>query len=241
MQGSQFAQESTSSMATTVHEPPKIELDHLPSQGSGNGGRRNLVPAGEDLRRLKDYSPPPASTGIWVGLAAITMTFAAFTSALIVRQGGAADWHHFTLPPVLYLNTLVIIASSVTLEIARRRIATFMGGLKGGDQDGVASPARWLYVTLFLGLLFVAGQTFAWMQLRAQGFGIATNVSYSFFYVLTVAHALHVFGGLGGLVRVIGKLHKSVLRRSTLDAASRYWHFMGVLWLYLLLLLWMRL
>jgi cytochrome c oxidase subunit III len=226
-------------MATTVHEPPKIELDRLPSQGAGNGGWRNLVPADGDLRRVKDYSPPPASTGIWVGLAAITMSFAAFTSALIVRQGNANDWRHFTLPPVLYLNTLVIIASSVTLEIARRRIAAFMGGAR--SKDNQANPARWLYITLFLGLLFVAGQTFAWVQLRSQGFGLATNVSYSFFYVLTVAHALHVFGGLGGLVRVIAKLNKSVLRRSTLDATSRYWHFMGVLWLYLLLLLWMKL
>ncbi len=225
-------------MATTVHEPPKIELDRLPSQGSGNGGWRNLVPASGDLRRVKDSSPPPASTGIWVGLAAITMTFAAFTSALIVRQGGATDWRHFTLPPVLYLNTLVIIASSVTLEISRRRIANFMGGLK---DEGNESPGRWLYITLFLGLLFVAGQTVAWMQLRAQGFGLATNISYSFFYVLTVAHALHVFGGLGGLVRVIAKLNHSTLRRSTLDATSRYWHFMGVLWLYLLLLLWIKL
>ena len=79
------------------------------------------------------------------------------------------------------------------------------------------------------------------MQLRSQGFGLATNVSYSFFYVLTVAHAIHLLGGLGGLVRVIGKLNRSVLRRSTLDATSRYWHFMGALWLYLLLLLWMKL
>jgi cytochrome c oxidase subunit 3 len=225
-------------MATTVHEPPKIEPERLPSQGSGNGGWRNLVPASGDLRRVKDSSPPPASTGIWVGLAAITMSFAAFTSALIVRQGNATDWRHFTLPPVLYPNTLVIIASSITLELARRRVAAFMGAL---HKDEAGSPGRWLYVTLFLGLLFVAGQTFAWMQLKAQGFGLATNVSYSFFYVLTVAHALHVFGGLGGLVRVIGKLNKSVLRRSTLDATSRYWHFMGVLWLYLLLLLWMKL
>jgi cytochrome c oxidase subunit 3 len=223
-------------MATTVHEPPKIDLDRPPSQGSGNGGWRNPIPGG-DLHRTRDSSPPPASTGIWVGLAAITMTFAAFTSALIVRQGGATDWRHFTLPPVLYLNTLVIIASSFTLEIARRRIATFMGGAK----TQAAGPARWLYITLFLGLLFVAGQTLAWMQLRAQGFGIASNVSYSFFYVLTVAHALHVFGGLGGLVRVIAKLNQSVLRRSTLDATSRYWHFMCALWLYLLLLLWMKL
>ncbi len=229
-------------MATTVHEPPKvgsqkIDLDRLPSQGSGNGGWRNLVPAGGDLRRIKDSSPPPASTGIWVGLAAITMTFAAFTSALIVRQGAAPDWQHFTLPSILYLNSLVIIGSSVTLEIARRQIAAFMGAAKTQG----SAPARWLYITLCLGLLFVAGQTFAWLQLKSQGFGLATNVSYSFFYVLTVAHALHLLGGLGGLVRVIGKLNKSILRRSTLDATSLYWHFMGGLWLYLLLLLWMKL
>lgn len=224
-------------MATTVHEPPKIDLDRLPSQGSGNGGWRNLVPADADPRRVKDYSPPPASTGIWVGLAAITMSFAAFTSALVVRQGAASDWRHITLPPILYLNTLVIIASSVTLEISRRRVAAFMGGSKNRS----ANPARWLYITLFLGLLFVAGQTFAWMQMKAQGFGLATNVSYSFFYVLTVAHALHLLGGLGGLVRVIGKLNHSVLKRSTLDATSLYWHFMGVLWVYLLFLLWMKL
>lgn len=222
-------------MATTIQQPPKIEPERLPSHG--NGGWRNLVPAGGDLRRVKNSSPPPASTGIWVGLAAITMTFAAFTSALIVRQGAALDWRHITLPPVLYLNSLVIVGSSFTLEIARRRIAALMGGL----HEQAESPARWLYITLFLGFLFVAGQTFAWVQLKSQGFGLATNVSYSFFYVLTVAHALHVFGGLGGLVRAIGKLNHNVLRRSTLDATSRYWHFMGVLWLYLLLLLWMKL
>src|SRR6202166_1113766 len=118
-------------MATTIQQPPKIEPERLPSQG--NGGGRNLVPAGGDLRRVKNYSPPPASTGIWVGLAAITMTFAAFTSALIVRQGSALDWRHITLPPVLYLNTLMIVASSFTLEIARRRIAAFMGGLHEKD------------------------------------------------------------------------------------------------------------
>ena len=224
-------------MATTVHEPPKIELDRLPRQGSGNGGWRNLVPANGDSRRIKEHSPMPASTGIWVGLASIAMTFAAFTSALIVRQGGAPDWQHISLPPVLYFNTLLIAASSITLEMGRRDVARFMGGLR----DQPSRPARWLYITLFLGLLFVAGQTFAWLQLRSQGFGLSTNVSYSFFYVLTLAHALHLLGGLGGMVRVIAKLNKSVLRRSTLDVTSRYWHFMGALWLYLLLLLWMKL
>jgi len=230
-------------MATTIHEPPKIELDRLPSHGSGNGDWRNRVPAGGGLRRVKEYAPPPASTGVWVGLAAITMFFAAFTSALIVRQGAAPDWQHITLPPILYLDTLIIIASSVTLELARRRVTAFMGGVRESEKEKgkTASPALWLYATLGLGLLFVAGQTYAWLQLQSQGFGMSANVSYSFFYVLTVAHALHVLGGLGGLVRVIGKLHGSVLRRSTLVATARYWHFMGGLWVYLLLLLWMKL
>src|SRR5882762_2302609 len=229
-------QEEVSRMATTVHEPPKIEPHRSPSLSSGNGGWRNLAPADGNLRLVKDHSPAPASTGIWVVLAAISMSFAAYTSALIVRQGSALDWRHFSLPPVLYLNTLVIFASSITLEISRRRIRSFMGGVR----DQTARPARWLYITLFLGLLFVAGQTFAWLQLRRQGFGLATNVSYSFFYVLTVAHALHVLGGLAGLARVMVKLQHFTLRRSTLDATSRYWHFIGVLWLYLLFLLWMK-
>ena len=112
----------------------------------------------------------------------------------------------FTLPSILYFNTLVLLASSVTLEVSRRRIATFMGGLK----SQVQSPARWLYITLFLGLLFVAGAVRAWSQLRAEGLYLATNPSSSFFYLLTAMHALHVLGGLTGLIYVIGKLNKSV-------------------------------
>jgi cytochrome c oxidase subunit 3 len=206
-------------------------------QRSGNGGWRNLVPAEGDLRTVQDYSPPPSSTGIWVVLFAITMTFAAFTSALIVRKGASLDWRHFTLPSILYFNTVLLLASSATLEVSRRRVAVFMGGVKSQAE----SPARWLYVTLFLGLLFVTGQYVAWLQLSAQGVFLATNPSSSFFYVLTAAHALHVLGGLGGILYVIRKLSTSVLRRSTLDATSRYWHFMAALWLYLLVLLWVKL
>lgn len=227
-------------MATTVHEPPKIEEQRdraRPVTSSGNGGGgRDLVPAGGELRRVKDAAPPPASTGIWVLLASITMTFAAFTSALIVREGGAKDWNHLTLPGILYLNTIVLIASSVALELARRQVGAFMRGTRTQ-----AAPSRWLYVSLFLGLLFVAGQYVAWLQLRAQGLYLATSPNSSFFYVLTVIHALHVSGGLGGLVRVIYKLNHSTLRKSTLDATSRYWHFMDGLWVYLLVLLWMKL
>ncbi|MGZ4873480.1 MAG: cytochrome c oxidase subunit 3 [Candidatus Angelobacter sp.] len=225
-------------MATTVHEPPQIDPDRLPERKrSGNGGWRDLVPANGDQRVALEHSPPASSSAIYVVLFAITMMFAAFSSALIVRKGSSLDWQTFTLPSILYFNTLILFASSVTLEISRRRVAAFMGGLKSHAE----SPARWLYITLILGLLFVAGQYVAWSQLRGEGLYLATNPSSSFFYVLTATHALHVLGGLGGLIYVIRKLGKSTLRRNALDATARYWHFMDVLWLYLLCLLWMKL
>jgi cytochrome c oxidase subunit III len=235
-------------MATSVHEPPRIEsresrllenAEHNQSRqivGSGNGGGHVLPPFGNELRRVKEYAPPPSSTGMWVVLASISMTFAAFTSALIVRQGDGKDWHHLALPGILYFNTILLLASSVTLEIARRRIARFMRGPRTES-----APAMWLNITLLVGLLFVVGQYAAWLQLRSRGLFLATNPNSSFFYVLTAVHALHVSGGMGGLVRVVYKLKNSTLRKSTLDATSHYWHFMDGLWVYLLLLLWMKL
>ena len=225
-------------MATTIHEPPRIDQDRLSEKGhTGNGGWGNFIPSGGDLRVTLDYSPPPSSTAIWVVLFAVTMMFAAFTSALVVRKGSSQDWQSFTLPPILYLNTLILLLSSVTLEVARRRVSAFMRGMKSQAEN----PARWLYVTGALGLLFVAGQYVAWTQLRAQGLYLATNPSSSFFYVLTVTHVVHVLGGLGGLLYVIRKLSKSTLRRNAMVATARYWHFMGGLWVYLMLLLWFKL
>ncbi|MFZ3340632.1 MAG: cytochrome c oxidase subunit 3 [Terriglobales bacterium] len=225
-------------MATTIHPPGTKEIRESRLKSvSGNGGRRGLIPEGGDVRAVQEYAPPPASTGVWVFVAGVSMTFAALTSALVVRKGGALDWRHFTLPSILYLNTLVLLASSVTLEVARRQVATFMGGVTAKT----ANPARWLYATLSLGSLFLAGQYIAWRQLSAQGLYLATNPSSSFFYVFTAAHAVHLLGGLGAMVRVIRKLNKHVLRRATLDATAHYWHFMDVLWIYLLVLLWMKL
>jgi cytochrome c oxidase subunit 3 len=165
------------------------------------------------------------------------MSFAALTSALFVRQGSGMDWQHFTLPPILYANTLVLLASSVTLELARRRISRYARGI----ESQIAVPMRWLVITLVLGLVFVAGQYVAWLQLKAAGLYLATNPNSSFFYVFTAVHGLHVLGGLCGLVYVMSKLNRSILRQSTFVAAAQYWHFMDMLWLYLLWVLWMKL
>ncbi len=223
-------------MATSLHEPPPINARGL-ADYSGNGGGRNFLPADGDLRAVQDYPLAPAKTGIWVALAAITMSFAALTSALVVRQGSAMDWHHIPLPSILYLNTLVLLASSGTLELARRRLARYPRKL----ESQIAVGMRWLVITASLGLLFVAGQYVAWLRLKSEGLYLATNPSSSFFYVFTGVHAVHVLGGLWGLAYVISKLKRSMLGRNTFVAASQYWHFMGILWLYLLFVLWMKL
>ena len=173
-----------------------------------------------------------------MGLAAITMTFAAFTSAMIVRQGGSTDWRHFTLPSMLYVSTAVLLVSSAVLEVARKRVAAFASG----GHASHASASSWLWLTMSLGWLFVACQYLAWLRLRAEGMYLATNPSSSFFYLFTGLHAVHVIGGLAGLALVIWRFSKplATLRISTLSTVSYYWHFMAVLWIYLLLLLWMR-
>ena len=205
-------------MATTL-QPPAVKL---PSRGS---------------RGVQERGPEASKTGIWVALAAVSMTFAAFTSAMVVRQGTSNDWRHFSFPSILYFNTLALILSSFTLAVSRRRFGAFAAGIAENAEPALNA----LYGTLALGCVFVAGQYAAWLRLRSEGLYLATNPSSSFFYVFTAVHGLHVIGGLAGLVYVIRKLRHATLRRGTLDAASHYWHFMDLLWLYLLFLLWLKL
>lgn len=227
----------------TILQPPSAEVEKerpLERTGGSGGGFRDLAPDSGDLRMVSERPGEPTRTGIWVGLAAIAMSFAALTSALYVREGsGYADWTHISLPPILWFNTLALILSSITLEQARRRVAAFMRG-----RESVRSiPVFWLNATMLLGLVFVVGQYFAWLKLRSEGLYLPTNPNSSFFYVLTGVHVIHVLGGLGGLSRVIWKFRSATnpLRRSTMDATSYYWHFMGVLWIYLLFILWLKL
>jgi cytochrome c oxidase subunit 3 len=222
-------------MASTTHEPLPTDLRPSQHAGAHSNEWHNSAPSG-DLRTTDAFSPPPAGTAVWVAIAAITMFFAAFTSALVVRKGGAPDWRHLTLPAILYANTAVLLASSFTLHAARKRVGAFMSGKAASPQG----PARWLQATLALGLLFVAGQFVAWLQLRSQGLYLASSPNSSFFYVFTTLHAVHVLGGLVGLFYIIHRFNNRSLRKSSLDAASYYWHFMDVLWLYLLFVLWSK-
>jgi cytochrome c oxidase subunit III len=190
-----------------------------------------VTPPAQRATATRGPEPKPAETGVWIGIATISMSFAALTSAMVVRASAAQDWQHFRLPPILYVNSLVLLASSLTLTSSRRRISagSAIAGLRG------------LYVTLGLGLLFVTGQVVAWRQLAAQGLFLATSPSSAFFYLFTALHGLHVLGGLAGLIYVLRRLRRvGPVPTTALGAAALYWHFMDILWLYLLVILIVR-
>ena len=169
-------------------------------------------------------------TGLLVLLTASTMVFAAFTSAFWVRRGLSNDWAPTPLPRVMWLNTAVLLASSVLLEIGRRT-------LKAGKR---VEFNRYWTIGTGLGILFLLGQALAWRQLSAAGVFIASNPSSSFFYVLTASHAAHVLGGITALVYVDVKALSLQLgpgKRTAVDVSALFWHFLDGLWLYLMVLL----
>ncbi|MFZ0211904.1 MAG: cytochrome c oxidase subunit 3 [Candidatus Acidiferrales bacterium] len=166
-------------------------------------------------------------TGITIAMGAILMFFMALVSAFIVRKGLGSDWRAFEIPRILWLNTVILLASSATIVYARRLF-------KRGDREGFH---HWWAVTTVLGLLFLAGQLIAWRQMVAQGFYLATNPSSSFFYVLTAAHGAHLLGGIIALLYTGWlRLHKLTLETAT-EITALYWHFMDGLWIFLFLLL----
>lgn len=195
--------------------------------GGRNGGRggdgRGGDGGADDGRRSRSYH-----TGVWLGVGGIFMFFMALASSYIVRKG-EGDWKAVQLPAVLWWNTAILIASSVTLERAR-------GFLRLGDARGFG---RWWGVTTLLGIAFLVGQVIAWKQLAAAGVFVNTNPASSFFYLLTGAHGLHLLGGVAALTYVAfrGWEYARVTRATAADVTGVYWHFMDGLWVFLLLLL----
>ena len=218
-----------------------------PSGGGGDDGRGN---AGDYSRRLRR-----ARLGIVVAITPIVMLFVSFTSAYIVRQGlptydeattsYVRDWLAVSLPSgLLMINTVLLVLSSITIELARRQlnrqaalapIQTIPGVSLGNERT-----FPWLNVTAVLGIGFLAGQFLAWRTLGDRGFFVATSPSSSFVYLLTASHAVHLAGGLLALAYAVVApfLGKTLeFRRILVDVTVWYWHFMAMLWIYIFALL----
>jgi cytochrome c oxidase subunit 3 len=196
------------------------------SNGSNGNGKHKWFGDGRRFPKGK------YKIAIWMLLAGVVMMFAALTSSYIVLSG-SEHWKPVPVPRTFLLSTGLILASSVTVEKARRRL-----------QFDVRQHARWMLATLLLGIAFVVSQLVAWRQLVSAGVYLSSNPHSSFFFLFTGAHGLHLCGGLIWLTYLAVRSGRLLLgvenekRIAATDAISLYWHFMDGLWVALFLLLW---
>src|SRR5580658_5291445 len=185
----------------------KPPVDRRPTGGGGGGGddewKNERRGPRELLNRVRFF--------VLSALAADMLFFAVLVLFFFARQAGMrmdprsheliGDWRPILLPPILYLNTALLILSSLTMERARQNIFREIDVLEewlGLGRPALRSTLPWVVTTLVLGLLFLAGQVVAWRQLTKQGFAFdrfATPASY-FFYLITGVHAAHVVLGV---------------------------------------------
>ena len=237
-------------MATVLRDTsvlePKLggrgpDLVEPPSRRGGGDG--DGAPHYRDRRRRYRL-------GTIVGMCAIVMFFVSLTSAYIVRQGignwdyqtqrYVTDWVSLKIPGILWINTLILLASSVTMELARRRTIARATTASEFGIDNELKTTPWLGITAILGIGFIAGQAIAWKDLTAQGIFFSTNPSSSFFYLLTISHGLHLLGGVLALLyaSVTTVLSRPLETKAVVvDVTALYWHFMDGLWIYIFALL----
>lgn len=171
----------------------------------------------------------PMKLTLWVGIGSIIMLFAAFTSAFVVRRS-AGNWYEFKLPSLFFINTAVLLLSSVALHYSFQ-------AFKNGNEKAYKNL---LLTTFVLGIAFVVLQYMGWDQMNAMGATFTVNPSSSFVYIISGVHAAHVLGGIAALLTAL--IHAFVLpykptlkRKRRFELVVQYWHFVDILWLYLVI------
>ncbi len=166
----------------------------------------------------------PARIGLWLFMAVVTSLFSLFLSAYSMRMHQSIGWCHLTIPNIVWVNTLMLIAASIAMQLA--------SSATGRGQRQLAKVA--LIGAGVLSIGFLAGQMLAWQAVGPSLYFIQGSPAIAFFYVLTIAHGLHLAGGLYVLgrasLRFAGGAELIDLRQS-LALCAIYWHFLLLVWL----------
>ena len=171
----------------------------------------------------------PHKFTLWVAIGSILMMFAGLTSAYIVKRN-QANWTSFEIPLMFWISTAVMVVSSLTIIAAN----------KAFKERAIGKYRSLMMATMVLGVLFIVLQVIGFKQLWDIGLTLQKNVAYSFLYVIVGLHALHVIGGVIALMVMAIKAFSNKTRVYSavpLEVMSTYWHFVDVLWIYLLIFL----
>ena len=167
-------------------------------------------------------------------LAAVTMTFGALIAVFFIRSLAPKFWGHLHTPALLWVTTAVLLASSMTFELARRRLSNH-------DQLGFFRLMSW---TTGLGSAFLVGQIVAWFQMLHSGLILANNPHSWFIFLFSGLHGLHVLLGLAGLAYLLIRTRQQaggpkyqMKTRVVTNGVSIYWHYLDFLWIVMFTLL----
>ncbi len=179
----------------------------------------------------------PQRFALWIGIASMIMSFAGLTSAYLVRRS-AGNWTEFTLPDTFWYSAIFMVASSFTIWFAARAF----------KKESSLQYQLGLTLTVTLGIAFMACQYLGWQQMQEIGIYLDGNPSGSFVYVLSGMHIVHF--AVGYIILFITWLKSFFVfsnkenfsryksdpnKRIRVQLLATYWHFVDLLWLYLLI------
>lgn len=201
-------------MATHAHEKPVTQT------GGSSLSRMNI-----------------GTLGMTIFIGSEIMLFASFFTAYFIARSNAVQWppifegtDSFELPKVITgVNTAILVFSSFTIWWAEKRLAA-------GDRQGLI---RGLIVTIMLGTTFLIIQINEYVHL---GFTPQDQMFGTIFYCLTGLHGAHVFVGLNALTFSLNRARRGEFSHGSagpLQAASIYWHFVDVVWVFLFVMVYL--
>ena len=193
-----------------------------------------LSPGSERFADPADYRPAASAVALYAYFGVAASVFSLMAAAYLMRMGHSGmgqhgetgDWRAMPEPVLLWINTGVLVVSSLAWESARR---SAMAGAR--DRMRLMTQAGGV-----LSLVFLAGQLLLWRQYESAGYYLASNPANAFFYMLTAAHGLHLAGGLVGCARALGQMgekSEDERARRTVGLCAIYWHFLLLVWVLL--------
>ena len=179
--------------------------------------------------RTQQFAAHNKRVALVMFLAIVGVLFSLFIVAYHMRKDFATDWVAAPEPPLLWLNSLVLIIVSLAFEWSRAAVR----------EEDIESARRRFYVAGALTLAFLAGQVIVWVQMLGMGYAMQANPANAFFYVITLVHGLHLLGGLIAWIRIAPKLNVDSDCGDVqlgVDLCSLYWHFLLLVWVAMLAL-----
>ncbi|WP_290798798.1 cytochrome c oxidase subunit 3 [Flavihumibacter sp. UBA7668] len=168
----------------------------------------------------------PNKFTMWVAIASITMMFAGLTSAYIVKRS-QPSWTSFEMPVIFWYSTGVMLLSSLAIHFS----------LRAFRERNRVKYRQLITLTAILGLVFVVLQWIGFKQIWATGIQFSGAGGGQFLYIIAGLHGLHVIGGVIALIILFFKAYSTRFRNYNpvpVEVMSTYWHFVDLLWIYLM-------